>query len=469
MRKLLLRNILRKQYFRIFLSAGQSPCTINYLAYKEDKLSFETDKEFSGPYPRYKCHFHAKIYAHYCPIYECYFKQDVLKWQLTAQNTSKLNDATDTITQTDATTHTSNKGALLAHAAQAIVKPLPISADQNHSIANQLIRPLSDDGPNMPPHLTASTKFDWGETTYYRTNSTITMQNVVSSPKISPTTTSQENIVVSSSKISPTTTSQENMQVHHLIFPNHDSSLVVTVATRTHVPHFTSTIPFKKPLSKMSNNMTTPTTTFNSSNIVTAKIKSATNSSNNSYATQKALLVTLKTELPFSSSAVGFTSSNINVGNNNNSQMTEPHQNISDFLPSSSNPPATQHEQAYTANTTTENWSNLVVTRLDDMEDWQSLLNFPEANHNLSTKEIMKTQFEDFYLNDNDGEKDGRKAADNVRSAASSIHYHARSKRNGNSAEEKQWWWWPNSKGWLSAGSLLMLVAVIIWVSSSKL
>ena len=113
-----------------------------------------------------------------------------------------------------------------------------------------------------------------------------------------------------------------------------------------------------------------------------------------------------------------------------------------------------------------------MVTRLDDMEDWQSLLNFPEANnHNLSTKEIMKTQFEDFYLHDNDGEQDGGKAADNVPSAASSIHYNARrSQRNdGNSTEEKQWWWWPNSKGWLSAGSLLILVAVIIWVSSSKL
>jgi len=264
------------------------------------------------------------------------------------------------------------------------------------------------------------------------------------------------------------------MQVHP-IFPNHDNSLV-TVAARTHVPHATSTIPFKMPLSKIGDNMTTPTITSNSSNIVTADIKSAS-SSNNSYATQKVVVVTLKTELP--SSTAGVTSSNISnitisASSNNNPQMKMspvPHENISDLLSSSSNPPATQHEQAYTVTTTTTEMKNLMVHHLDDMDDWQTLhLDFTEPGHNLSTKAIMKAQFEDFYLNDNDdGEKDGGKAADNVPSAASSIHYHARSKRNGNSAEEKQWWWWPNSKGWLSAGSLLMLVAVIIWVSSSKL
>ena len=229
----------------------QSSCTNNYLIYKEEKLKFESDKKFSGPYPRYKCHFHSQIQrTHYCPIYECFLKEDVAKW--TMQETSKLNDATaaatttttDTRTQEDATEDT-GKGAWLAHAV-TIMKPSKIADHNNNSIANQLMRPLlSDDGSNMLTHPTASTKFDWGNTTYHHTNSTITtMQNVVSSSKISPTT-SQENIIVSSSKISPAI-SQENLQVH-LSFPNHDSSLFGTVATRAHVPQLTSTIPLKSP------------------------------------------------------------------------------------------------------------------------------------------------------------------------------------------------------------------------------
>jgi len=61
--------------------------------------------------------------------------------------------------------------------------------------------------------------------------------------------------------------------------------------------------------------------------------------------------------------------------------------------------------------------------------------------------------------------------APDIPSAASSIHHgSSRNKRsdqdkNGNSEK----FWFPNTKGWLSAGSLLLWVAVIIWVSGGWL
>jgi len=68
-----------------------------------------------------------------------------------------------------------------------------------------------------------------------------------------------------------------------------------------------------------------------------------------------------------------------------------------------------------------------------------------------------------------------KKDDDDIPSAASSIHHHhgsstSRNKRNDqdkNRNSEK--FWFPNTKGWLSAGSLLLLVAVVIWVSGGWL
>jgi len=66
-------------------SQTQSTCTNNYLMYKEEKLKFELDKKISGPYPKYRCQFHSQIQrAHYCPIYQCFFKEDVAKWTVGA-------------------------------------------------------------------------------------------------------------------------------------------------------------------------------------------------------------------------------------------------------------------------------------------------------------------------------------------------------------------------------------------------
>jgi len=98
------------------------------------------------------------------------------------------------------------------------------------------------------------------------------------------------------------------------------------------------------------------------------------------------------------------------------------------------------------------------------MDDWQTLLNFPEPdNHNLTSQQIMGAQFEDFLLDDENGKDDA-----NVPSATSSIHHGARNKRNDDKKKNSENFWWPNSKGWLSAGSILILVAIVIWVSSDS-
>jgi len=197
--------------------------------------------------------------------------------------------------------------------------------------------------------------------------------------------------------------------------------------------------------------------------------------SDNSYATQPKVPVVVvtpppavKTEFFFPSSPppvfLGITSSKSDSSNNNLGMTTEPHEIISDFLPSSSSklPSATQHEQASTV--VTETWKNLMI-HLDDIDDWKTLLNWSEPKkHNLTSEQIMNVQLEDFLLTDDKNEKDDA----NEPSAASSIHHGARNKRNDGKNRNSEKFWWPNTKGWLSAGSLLIWVALVIWVSSDS-
>ena len=449
----------------------QSACTRNYLMYREETLKFELDKKFEGPYPQYPCHFHSQIQrAHYCPTYKCYLKQDVAKWTMGVETSSHLKNVstTDTKIQQDDTTQDTGKGASwLAHAV-TIRKPSKMT-DHNNSLM------LDDDGgSNNMLYPTASTKFSLGSTTYHQPNSSIRatmLRNVVvsslSSSKISPTTASQKNIIVSTSaKINPTI-SQEKQQVH-LSFPHHDSTVATT--SRTHVPdELTHTISFQTTLSNMS---VTPSTTFKrSSNIVSANATTHTSTtiSNNSYATQLIVpvvavvtpqSVTTELSLPSSPSVLLRFTTSVISSNDNLGMATEPHEINSDFLPSSSpKPPHTQHEQASTV--ATETWKNLMIHQLDNIDDWNTLVKFPQhKKHNLTSEQIMNVQLEDFLLTDDD-KKDGV----NEPSAASSIHHGAGNKRHD---KYKNNFWWPNTKGWLSAGSIFILVALLIWVSSSS-
>jgi len=108
------------------------------------------------------------------------------------------------------------------------------------------------------------------------------------------------------------------------------------------------------------------------------------------------------------------------------------------------------------------------------MDDWTTLLNYPKPRkHNLTSQQIMDVQLQDFLLVDDKKDEGKKDAAPDIPSAASSIHQ-ASSRRNKRNDQDKNGnsvpkFWFPNTKGWLSAGFLLLWVSVIIWVSGSWL
>jgi len=72
----------------------KSSCTNNYVQYKKEKLKFESSKADSKlndnpKYPEFQCQFHSRMEkAHYCPIFRCYFKEDINRWTNTGQDIS---------------------------------------------------------------------------------------------------------------------------------------------------------------------------------------------------------------------------------------------------------------------------------------------------------------------------------------------------------------------------------------------
>jgi len=78
---------------------------------------------------------------------------------------------------------------------------------------------------------------------------------------------------------------------------------------------------------------------------------------------------------------------------------------------------------------------NLMI-HLDDSDQWTTLLNFS------SSQDMLEVQLQDFLLNREENEDDEPSSSSSASSA----------------------FWFPNTKGWVSAGSLLFLAVLFVWV-----
>jgi len=134
----------------------KSSCTNNYVQYKKEKLKFESSKTASQSndnrrYPEFQCQFHSRMEkAHYCPIFRCYFKEDINRW---------TNNASQKMSHTQLK-HASSDSKIvqkgdagkerLDHAVNTLIK---LSSSRMRPHHTQTLKPTHTHTFNSPPSI----------------------------------------------------------------------------------------------------------------------------------------------------------------------------------------------------------------------------------------------------------------------------------------------------------------------------
>jgi len=397
----------------------KSSCTNNYVQYQKDKLKFESFKaspqsEDSSRYPAFKCQFHSRMEkAHYCPIFKCHFKEDINRW--TNNVSQKMPHKQLEHASSDSKIVKGEAGReRLDHAVNTVItlSTTPATDGPPSKIVN--ISSFS----YMSSNLQLQTK---GVAAYHVHN--VSKMRTLAPSRAALTTSLSNNAATAATATSTIFSDSSFISVPTILQPFSSSTTTPTdFASGSTILSNTKTVPPPPPISQ-----TTPPT------LAAAPKATLADSVALSFLTIFAATATTTNKIsPATANIAESVSSPDKAG-------------MSTYVPDSESTTShTMTRHVYQASpaavaieTEKSNKNQNLMIHLDDSNQWTTLLNFS------SSQDMLEVQLQDFLLNREENEDDEPSSSS---SSASST------------------FWFPNTKGWMSAGSLLFLAVLFVWV-----